>query len=370
MKILVLIGSLRGGGAERQVRYLASALSQRNHQLTIALIERGSEQGSLDSVPVFALRASSGNWLSAILRLRSIAQEFDVIYSFMDAANVLAAIATRGLQIGRVWGLRNSGVTQSLVAKGSFTLARLLSRSADAAICNSQAVQNFYRDSGFAPGRWEVIANGVALTIFHPARRVEQLNIGVKNLDLSGTVVGMIARADGFKRHDLFFGMVAQLKERFPEVTWLIAGLGTEESNGRIASLMSEYGVSDCVAALGEVADVPALVASLDVAVCSSDFEGSSNSILESLACAVPVVSFEVGDASSMLSTCGVVVPQRTAKALAEAVARLLDDPVRRAALGKAGRRIAQERYSVERMTLRTEGLLQSVVASEAEHVS
>ncbi|MGI9324745.1 MAG: glycosyltransferase [Pseudomonadales bacterium] len=370
LKALILIGSLRGGGAERQVRYLAARFAALNVDLTIALLEKGSQEQHIGVVPIVCLRSPKPSWASAAIRFRRLASSVDVVYSFMDVANVFAVVSTAGLNVARVWGLRNSGVTQGLVARSSFTLSRILSRNADSAICNSQAVQNFYAEAGFKPQQWAVIANGVSVADFNPNHRVRQLEINGRTLDLDGTIVGMIARADGFKRHDLFFGMVAQLRDRFPEVAWLIAGLGTADSGGPLASQMRDSGVAESIVALGEVSDVPSLVASLDIAVCSSEFEGSSNSILEGLASAVPVVSFAVGDADAMLSSCGVVVQQRSVAALADAVASLLDHPERRLALGAAGRRVAVERYSVEHMVQRTKSVLEQVCAFESDRVS
>ncbi|HEY9898611.1 MAG TPA: glycosyltransferase [Pantanalinema sp.] len=70
--------------------------------------------------------------------------------------------------------------------------------------------------------------------------------------------------------------------------------------------------------------------------------------LYEAMAMACPVVSTAVSDIPSLLAGCGVVVAPNDPEALGEAIAGLLDDPRRAAALGEAARRRIRERYSYE----------------------
>ncbi len=354
MNVVFVIGSLRGGGAERQVRYLARSMSALGDQVTIAVIERGQHPTAIDAVPVVPLRGVGDSWIKAVARLRVLAGDADVIYSWMDIANVIAVLATIKLPVPLVWGLRSSGMNHGMVARCGFLAARWLSYKAALAISNSQAVQSFYRTAGFSPRGWQVIANGVDTRQFAPST--------ARPSAADNAVVGMVARAQPYKRYDLFFEMVRLLDERFTGVRWIVAGLGAHASHPEFRQLLDRYGVTDRVQALGEVGDVAEVVAGLDITVCCSDFEGSSNSVLEALSCGVPVVAFPVGDAESMLSNCGIIVRERSAAALAEAVAQLLDDPELRGSLGVAARQRAVSQYSLDALTERTRAILEQTV--------
>jgi glycosyltransferase involved in cell wall biosynthesis len=90
----------------------------------------------------------------------------------------------------------------------------------------------------------------------------------------------------------------------------------------------------------------------LDAVVLASNSEGLARSMIESLACGTPVVSFDVCSAREVLEAhgCGVVVPQGDHAGLAAALAALGRDPARRRALGERAARAARELFDPERM--------------------
>ena len=88
-----------------------------------------------------------------------------------------------------------------------------------------------------------------------------------------------------------------------------------------------------------------------DVFVNSSEFEGISLTILEAMAACLPVVATRVGGTPEIVSPeTGVLVPARNSDALASALSALAADPSGRNARGFAGRRAAEQRFSLERM--------------------
>ena len=99
-----------------------------------------------------------------------------------------------------------------------------------------------------------------------------------------------------------------------------------------------------------------------DLAVLSSHprVETLPLSLIEAMDDALPVVATRVGALGELVEdgASGLLVPPGDEEALAGALARLLDDPGERRAMGERGQRIAAERYSVERMVDATERLL------------
>ena len=88
---------------------------------------------------------------------------------------------------------------------------------------------------------------------------------------------------------------------------------------------MDQEAIGDCCHVLGERADVPQLLAAMDVAVlCSAYGEGFPNAVGEAMACGVPCVCTDVGDAAAIVGDTGAIVSPGDADALADAVRRLL----------------------------------------------
>jgi glycosyltransferase involved in cell wall biosynthesis len=103
------------------------------------------------------------------------------------------------------------------------------------------------------------------------------------------------------------------------------------------------------VALLGEIRDVPELLARADVFVLSSRSEGAPLSILEAMAAGLPVIASDVGGVGELVvnGETGLLVPPGDPTRLAHALARLLDDRALRVQLGAAGRARARERFDL-----------------------
>jgi glycosyltransferase involved in cell wall biosynthesis len=98
--------------------------------------------------------------------------------------------------------------------------------------------------------------------------------------------------------------------------------------------------------------------------VQSSTSEGLSNTILEAMASALPVVATRVGGADEMVQDglTGLLVPPSSAGDLAAAMATLLADPTRARALGESGRGRVESEFSLEAMIRRYEELYVELV--------
>ncbi|MEJ5944603.1 glycosyltransferase [Pseudokineococcus basanitobsidens] len=135
----------------------------------------------------------------------------------------------------------------------------------------------------------------------------------------------------------------------------------------RLRAVAEEVGVADRVHLLGRVdhADLPALLRSADAVVAPPWYEPFGIVPLEAMACGVPVVGTAVGGLLDTVEdgVSGALVPPRDPVALAAALGRLLDDPDRRSAWGRAGRRRAQEGYGWGSVAARTEDVYAGVLA-------
>jgi glycosyltransferase involved in cell wall biosynthesis len=117
-------------------------------------------------------------------------------------------------------------------------------------------------------------------------------------------------------------------------------------------------GLSDRVHLLGERADIARLTAALDIATCSSYGESFPNVVGEAMACAVPCVVTDVGDAKHIVEDTGRIVSPKDAPALAAAWQDLLElGPRGRQELGQRARDRIAAHYGLDNVVWQYEAL-------------
>lgn len=194
-----------------------------------------------------------------------------------------------------------------------------------------------------APGRIAHICNGVDIERFRPAPG-----------PTGHFVVGSVARLQAVKDQSTLLRAVALLLQRQPalrdRLRLRLVGDGPER--GVLERLVGELGIGPVTALPGFRDDVPAELQGLSVFALPSLNEGISNTILEAMACGLPVVATNVGGNPELVADgqTGSLVPVQDVAALAEALGRYASDPGLLAAQGAAARRRAEQQFSIPRM--------------------
>jgi sugar transferase (PEP-CTERM/EpsH1 system associated) len=129
-----------------------------------------------------------------------------------------------------------------------------------------------------------------------------------------------------------------------------MAGDGAVRSE--VQKLLQEAGVADLAWLPGERADIPEIMASLQLFVLPSLAEGISNTILEAMASGLPVVATAVGGNADLVleGQTGEIVPAADPVAMARHIVGLANDPARARTLGQAGRERVEARFSMAAM--------------------
>jgi glycosyltransferase involved in cell wall biosynthesis len=165
----------------------------------------------------------------------------------------------------------------------------------------------------------------------------------------------------------MFLRAAKKTREQIPEATFLLAGEGPLITS--IRAQAEELGILSSTFFLGRCNHVPALLSISDVCVLSSKAEGFSNSILEYMAAARPVVATDVGGAKEAIveGETGYLVRSDDDSAMAERIIELLRDPERALAMGQKGRIVVEEKFSCAAQLKKTEALYEELLGKSRE---
>ena len=168
------------------------------------------------------------------------------------------------------------------------------------------------------------------------------------------------------KALDIFIRAVDELRRKHAGLRALI--VGNPDASGedkRLLDLTRELSLDDTLIFTGLRRDVADILAAMDVAVLSSDHEGSPLSVMEYMEAARPVVATNVGGIPDLVvdGVTGILVPPRDPTALAAAISGLLDDPDLRRRLGEAGRARRRSEFDISNTVRRVEDLYEELYA-------
>jgi glycosyltransferase involved in cell wall biosynthesis len=186
------------------------------------------------------------------------------------------------------------------------------------------------------------------------AAPVDRAALGVPRDAFLVLTMGRLHPNKGF---DVLIEAIAHL----PDVVVAIAGEGEERA--ALTALADRLGVSERVRFLGWRDDQAALLAACDLFVCPSRHEPLGNVVLEAWSAARPVVAASSPGPAELIAhgTTGLLVPVEDARALAEAIAALRDQPARARALAAAGRAAFLRAHAEAPVLARWRGFLAEV---------
>ncbi len=181
-------------------------------------------------------------------------------------------------------------------------------------------------------------------------------------------LVGLVGRFDPMKGHEIFVRSAALLSRELHQVRFACIGAGGEEVGARLRALAERLGVARKMIWSGFRSDMPEVYSALDALAGASLFgEGSQNAIIEAMACEVPCVVTDVGDAASIVQDAGLVVAAGDHAALAAGLRRVLELPgAERKALGERARARVIEEFGSERMVSATRCALERLLRGPA----
>jgi sugar transferase (PEP-CTERM/EpsH1 system associated) len=220
---------------------------------------------------------------------------------------------------------------------------------------------------GIAPARISQIYNGVDAQRFVPPASGPEPITGCPFAAPAHWLVGTVGRMQGVKDQTLLAHAFVRMLQMQPALRararLVLVGEGPLRAQAQ--AILDEAGYSSLGWLPGERRDVPNVMRGLNCFVLPSLAEGISNTILEAMATALPVVATQVGGNSELVAhgKTGLTVPAASVQAMATALLQLASDPEGAAAMGQAGRVEVERRFSMQAMVAAYQNLYDSQLA-------
>jgi glycosyltransferase involved in cell wall biosynthesis len=367
VRILHTESSTGWGGQEIRILTEAEGMLRRGHHVTLVtpasaeICSAARKRG----IPVVALpieKKRPGALAAMRCWLAAHRGELDLINTHSSTDAWLTALARLSLRAAPPM-VRTRHVSTA-VAKNRAT--RWLYQSATRHIVTTGEAlrRQLVEQNGFDPGRITSVRTGIDLEHFRPLPRGDcRRALGLAEQP----TLGILATLRDWKGHDYLLDAWALLRPRFPD--WRLLFIGDGPRRGHLERRIAEQRLAASVLLVGNRDEVPLWLNSLDLfALPSYGDEGVPQSIMQAMACGLAVVTTPVGaiEEAVQRDRTALVVPPKDARGLADALGALMGSSARRAAMGEAGRRFAEENFGIEAMLDRMETVFSAVLAAGA----
>ncbi len=352
------------GGQEIRILSEAEELRERGHEVAIlcqpqsALASRAGASGLpviLERMP-FALDPRSVAHMAA--QFRRYRARVVVTHSSIDGWCGGVAARLAGVPVVR---MRHLSVPLRRNPLSRFVYTMLCDRI----VTTGEAIRRqFLQRLGLPPEKVVSIPTGIDLERFDPSRADPMRIRRELGLDLRIPLVAVVGVLRSWKGHLVFLQAMDRLRASCPEAHGLLVGDGPFRPI--IEAAIRSQGLSHAVHLLGHREDIPEILGGVEVvASASTAAEGVPQALLQALAMRCAVVASDVGGVPEIIrpGETGWLVATGDAGALAEAILEALTNQAKASHLADQGRKVVEEKYSLQAMGEQMERLYRSVAA-------
>ena len=309
--------------------------------------------GSLKTPNIFST-ASTVFKLRRLIRKKNI----DLIHSDSPRQALFASLAVRKIKTPLVWHVRVSTAEKK-------SLDRFLYNRSQKVIAVSRAASLRFSGYDLASDKMAVIPNGVDLTQFKSMPPDSKLR---EELDIEegSVLVGTLGQLIPGKGQDVLIRAAKRVAEQAAEVKYVIVGNRNKAYKNTLEELSAGLGIQNKVRFIGYREDIPQIMNCLDIVVLpsTSHLEGLSRVIIEAMACGKPVIATDAGGNPEAVEDgkSGILVPPGDPDELARAILELARDADKRKRMGEAGRKRAEQLFSIEMNVARIEEIYEEIL--------
>ena len=294
-------------------------------------------------------------------------ENIHIVHSQGGRAEFFARMAAKLAKIPKVVStvaMPVEGYDVSPIRKAAYVaFDRFTERFVDKFIVVSEALRRTLIERHKIPPEKVIrIYNGIELDKYDPELYSREKVRKELRIGLDEPLVGAIGRLVWQKGFPFFIRAASYVLRTIPNAKFLLVGDGPLRSE--LERMVSDLGMTEDFIFTGFREDIPEVLAALDVLVLSSLKEGLPMILLEGMAMAKPVVATQIEGISEVVEhgKTGILVPPEDPQALAEGIIALLRDEDKARRMGQAGRKRVEEKFSVDEMVRRTQGVYESMV--------
>jgi glycosyltransferase involved in cell wall biosynthesis len=366
IRLLHFITELSTGGAQVALLRLIERLDCEKYNIQVACLYNGDREIAVKiralGIPVTDLGMRTKLHWGAFIHLLRLLLEFKphILHTWMFHANLPGRILGR---MARVPIIISSERTMGMENHWRLLTNYLTGILADRIVCVSQNVAFYAQNKiGLPKEKLIVIPNGIDPADFNdlPNRESARENLGLPG----GVLVGSIGRAQKVKGFDILIKAFQHVSDRFPEAILIIAGGGPELKALQEQSRKTQNPKS--IIFLENVDETKPMLASLDIYVQPSRFEGMPNAVLEAMAAGLPVVATTVGGIPDIIQDgiTGILVPSEEVNLLSDALIRMILEPDLRLKLAQAGQEYVCQHFTIQETAAKTETVYTELIST------
>ncbi len=369
LNVKFVITSMPVGGAETLLVNLIRHMDKHSFSPEVVCLKEPGELGNelAAEVPVYANLLPSKWDVSILPRL-----------AYLLRRTRTDAVITVGAGDKMFWGRLAAKLARVPVVcsalhstgwpDGVGRLNRLITPLTDAFIAVAQKhAEHLEQYEGFPAERVYTIPNGVDINRFRPNHAQRAWLRSELRIAEDAPVVGIVAALRPEKNHGQFIKAASEVLRHHPQTHFAIVGEGPERAT--IQDSLSGNRYRTHFHLMGNRSDTERILAGLDLFCLTSRNEANPVSILEALACCVPVVSSNVGSISETVidGKTGVLTQPLNWEETAAAMRGMLDNTRLAARMGRAGRVLVRDHWSLQSMVQGYEMLIESIFNNKAE---
>lgn len=336
-RVLQVLGSSAGGVA-RHVAQISAALVEAGDRVVVAgpqalagVVAPDGSDAAVRFAPVEIADRPHASDLRAVARIGALAREADAVHAHGLRAGALTVLAVRsrpqrgGGRPRIVVTLHNLPVGGRAIRAVSGVLGTIVARGADVVLGVSGDLVALARSQGAGTAERALVP-----APRRPAPTADPADTrAALGLDPGAHLVVTVARLAPQKGLDTLVGAAIEASRRGPGLCWAVAGDGPLHDD--LAAQVAGTGAP--VRLLGRREDVAELMAAADVVASTAVWEGQPLAVQEALALGSAVVATDAGGTREVTGEAAVLVPIGDPVALGGAIADVLADPARAAAL-------------------------------------
>lgn len=373
MKILLLIRSLNNGGAEGQLSLLASYMPKLNYDVTVLtfykhdLTNRKYKFLINNNIKVISVNKKHRYDIFGFFkRLINIvrAEKPNVIYSFLELANVFSAIIKLiDKKILIIWGKRSSDLNLRNYRLSIFLehkFEKLLLPFCNLIIANSNKVYESLINKKYPNKKIAIIENAIDIERFNKDNIPKNNLFANLNINDNDFLIGTVGRIEESKDYITLINCAKIIINENDNIKFIIIGkIGDEKYYKSLIKLINQYQLTNKFFILSEINDIEKFYSNIDIYVSSSQSEGFSNVILEAMAMQIPCIITNVGAYNVLQNEACIVVNKKNPEELALAILKLMNKDIIN--LGNYARKYVKENFSIEVMAKKTDFLIKKL---------